>query len=505
MKKPSFSLIIILTAICTSSAFGNTVNVQSLNKSLQKQNATWIAKDNWLNQLPRQELIRMMGVKEAPNADIQFAIPVKLQSSQALPTSHDWRDYNNQNWVSPILNQANCGSCVAFAAIGVFETQMNISSLIPSLNRKMSTQFLFSCGGGACDYGWQPNSAASFLMKTGATDEACMPYSSGATGNDVSCKSACSNAKTRTQKIANYQMPSRGSQNIASVKQALLKGPVMTTLTVYADFISYSSGVYKRTSSDALGGHAISIVGFDDQTRSWIIRNSWGQDWGENGFAHISYDDDSGVSQNSWLFNVPAMGGYVFTQTPRDYDYVSGDIPVAGTSNLDKTSSVKSTIYSGNNVIWEDSCAKADCNFTTDSKKLADGRYEVVTTALDTSGNSIGQSDRNFFYVANSEPHMSVSFSGVDVTQPLKGRVVFNVSAKSSSVPFSSLELHIKNLNTGTEIIKHSQIVLDSTTVGWRTPAVANGPYEIYFVGKITAGKNNFTTESEHVKINVKN
>lgn len=505
MNQTKISAFVFTAVLFASHAFASIVNVQNLNKALQKQNSTWIAKDNWLNQLPRNELIRMMGVKQTPNADIQFAVPESLQISQALPTSHDWRNYNNQNWVSPILNQANCGSCVAFASIGVFETQINISSLIPNLNRKLSPQFLFSCGGGACDYGWQPDSAASFLAKTGATDEDCMPYSSGATGKDVSCQTACSNAKSRTQKIANYQMPSRGSQNIAAVKQALLKGPVMTTLTVYSDFISYSSGVYKRTSNDALGGHAISIIGYDDQTRSWIIRNSWGQDWGENGFAHVSYDDDSGVAQNSWLFNVPAMGGYVFTQQPRDYDYVAGDMKIIGTSNFAKTAAVKSTVYLGNNPIWEETCEKTECQFTADSKKFADGRYEVVTTALDSSGNAIGQSDRNFFYVANSEPRMSVSFNGVNTAQPLKGRVVFNVNANSSSVPFSSLELHIKNLNTGAEIIKHSQIVFSTTTVGWRTPAVANGAYEIYFVGKITAGNNNFATESEHAKVTVKN
>ena len=74
----------------------------------------------------------------------------------AAATGLDWRNKDGVNWISPILNQGNCGSCVAFAAVGVLESQVNITSGIPGLNPSFSTQALFACGGGGCESGWEP-------------------------------------------------------------------------------------------------------------------------------------------------------------------------------------------------------------------------------------------------------------------------------------------------------------------------------------------------------------
>ena len=240
---------------------------------------------------------------------MEFSLP--QDSKAAMPAAFDWRNKDGKNWVSPILNQANCGSCVAFAAVGAMETQLNISSLIPNLNTKLSPQNLFACGGGACEMGWYPESAASYLMKNGVTDEACMPYRSGATGEDVACNSSCADAAQRMYKISNYTTPSKAAANLQAVKAALAKGPLVTTLTVYADFVTYSSGVYKHTTGAALGGHAVSIVGYDDADQAFIIRNSWSEEWGEKGFARVAYTDTSGIGRSTWSYEVPATTGSV--------------------------------------------------------------------------------------------------------------------------------------------------------------------------------------------------
>jgi C1A family cysteine protease len=88
----------------------------------------------------------MMGLRDAQTADVRFEVPLRYAPKAALPRVRDWRDHEGRNWVSPMLNQGNCGSCVSFAAIGVFETQTNITALIPDLNRRFSTQYLFGCG-----------------------------------------------------------------------------------------------------------------------------------------------------------------------------------------------------------------------------------------------------------------------------------------------------------------------------------------------------------------------
>merc|ERR1719335_2170228 len=66
-------------------------------------------------------------------------------------------------------------------------------------------------------------------------------------------------------------------------------GPVAAGMTVYSDFENYVSGVYHRTTSTELGGHAIKIVGWgvENGTKYWKVQNSWNPYWGEKGFFRI--------------------------------------------------------------------------------------------------------------------------------------------------------------------------------------------------------------------------
>ena len=154
------------------------VDVKSLNKTLKKENQRWQAKDSWLNRMSRSQLKRMMTAPTV-DGDFEFSADDEWTQVKGIPQTLDWRNKNGKNWVSPMMNQGACGSCVAFASIATMETQTNISALLPGLNIRLSPQHLFSCGGGGCGYGWMPELAAQFLKKNGVVDQACMPYSSG--------------------------------------------------------------------------------------------------------------------------------------------------------------------------------------------------------------------------------------------------------------------------------------------------------------------------------------
>lgn len=69
----------------------------------------------------------------------------------------------------------------------------------------------------------------------------------------------------------------------------MTNGPVEAAFTVYNDFLTYKSGVYRHTSGSALGGHAIKILGWgvEDGTPYWLVANSWNEDWGDKGFFKI--------------------------------------------------------------------------------------------------------------------------------------------------------------------------------------------------------------------------
>ena len=83
-------------------------------------------------------------------------------------------------------------------------------------------------------------------------------------------------------------------QGIDAMKNAIMSGgPVEVGFDVYSDFMSYKSGIYKQTSSQLLGGHAVKAIGWGVQngTKYWIMANSWNVKWGESGFFRIAFEE----------------------------------------------------------------------------------------------------------------------------------------------------------------------------------------------------------------------
>ncbi len=496
-KMVTLSTTVLLAVTAQATSF----QALSLKEQIAKRPTTWQAKDNHLTQLSLEELRRMMGShSQQEDTGVSFAPKSALQmKSDAII---DWRNHNGQNWVSPILDQGNCGSCVAFATVGVLETQMNISRNLSWLNPKFSPQALFACGGGACDMGWFPSAAVNYLQATGIPDEACAPYTMGATGQDVACNSICSDASSRSQKIA-------GSQTLNgpdAVKAALAYGPVITTLSVYADFVLYSSGIYKHVTGDVLGGHAVSIVGYNDTDRYWIIRNSWAADWGEGGFANVSYDDESGVGNEGWSMSIPNSAGAVAFKNLSDRDYQAGTFTVSAESTFTNTTSLSLQLVGDKGETHGYTCSQAACDFSIESAKIPDGRYQAVVVA-NAGGVEVARSEQKYFYVMNStHAATSLSYTGnaVDLSQPLTGRVEFNVNAQSSPVPYTELEFIVTQ--NGKIFRDHlSRNIAPLTVMGWRTPTVPNGTYQIQLLGKIIVGNQTYTTDGGTYTVTVKN
>lgn len=90
--------------------------------------------------------------------------------------------------------------------------------------------------------------------------------------------------KDERKATKSYSVPNSVSE---LQKEIMTYGSVEVAMTVYADFESYTGGVYQHTTGSYLGGHALSMVGWgeDNGTPYWIIRNSWRKDWGVRGCA----------------------------------------------------------------------------------------------------------------------------------------------------------------------------------------------------------------------------
>jgi len=290
----------------------------------------------------------------------------------------DWRDVDGQNWLSPISNQGNCGSCVAFASIAVLEAQYTINSKLSWLKPQFSQQAFFNCGGGSCKMGWLPDWAASQLKYYGTTDLACVPYDQGVTGQDIQCqKSFCNNQERRTIKIIKSFQPSTlvtGSDR--KVKEALKRGPLVTTLNVREDFLYYKSGIYKATSRNKVGGHAVALVGFDDFKKAWLIKNSWGEDWGEKGYAWISYDDPSGIANQTWGFELAVNNLQLDTSELLDGEYISGNKTLRYQTS-ESRNDVQLVLRTLDNEEHTYSCDQSTKLCLLPSDQLKDGTYDA--------------------------------------------------------------------------------------------------------------------------------
>jgi len=135
----------------------------------------------------------------------------------------------------------------------------------------------FGCQGGYLDKSWD------YLVGTGIPSDADYPYTSG-DGDSGSCTDDESNQHFKASTYSSFS----DEQSIKEDIQA--NGPVETGFDVYADFMSYSGGIYQYDGvSGLLGGHAVKIIGWGEEsgTKYWIVANSWNTGWGEDGFFKI--------------------------------------------------------------------------------------------------------------------------------------------------------------------------------------------------------------------------
>ncbi|KAI1288392.1 Cathepsin B-like cysteine proteinase 2 [Halotydeus destructor] len=159
-----------------------------------------------------------------------------------------------------------------------------------------------SCGDG-CDGGY-PLRAWQYWATNGVvtggsygSGEGCQPYCIGPHGPDMEygdvmklkCRQSCENQTDKYYKSKTYgkQCKRFRESKMAAVQLDMMKnGPMTASFDVPADFLLYESGVYQPHSDDIVGGHCVTLIGWGvaDGQKYWLAKNSWGTDWGEQGF-----------------------------------------------------------------------------------------------------------------------------------------------------------------------------------------------------------------------------
>lgn len=224
-----------------------------------------------------QENARLMGDRNVP---ISIAPVVTL-------AAFNWRD---SKYSTIVQYQGVCGSCWAFTSAAVYETNYYIKNRV---TLDISEQFILDCAtdkngndAGSCDGGWY-GGVFDYLITKGAMLEKDKAYQ-GKQG-------ACSSLGRSPYKVLKwgYIRRNAGIPSVAEMKEAICKyGAIAACVKVTPAFQAYKSGIFNEfasVSGETDINHAITIVGWDDKKNAYLVKNSWGPGWGDNGYVWVEY------------------------------------------------------------------------------------------------------------------------------------------------------------------------------------------------------------------------
>ncbi len=329
------------------------------------------------------DLSELCGLRPPP--DWGTEAPVEdYQPTRDLPASFDWRDVTG---CPPVRNQASCGSCWAFGTVGAFECAIMIRD---NVEADLSEQWLVSCNqdGWGCEGGWWAHN-----YHTGLREDPC--GGSGAVMEDE-CPYAAADLPCGCPYPHEYWLDSWGyvyQSGVAQpwqIKQAILEhGPISVGVAVDDAFQAYNGGIFNACTATELN-HAIVLVGWEDDESGysgvWILRNSWGPNWGEDGYMRIRYGCDRVGYGSCWV----DYGGKGLTPTPYTGCDVEG--PVGGPFTPESTTyTVENNAASSINY-----AVSADVDWLTvsgGSGSLAAGGTADVTISLSAQANSLPAGD----------------------------------------------------------------------------------------------------------------
>ncbi|XP_022017702.1 senescence-specific cysteine protease SAG39 [Helianthus annuus] len=223
----------------------------------------------------------------------------RYENLTAVPSSMDWRQ---KGVVTPVKDQGQCGCCWAFSAVAATEgiNQLSTGNLI-----SLSEQELVECDTSGedegCNGGLMDEAFKFIIQNKGLTTETNYPYE----GIDGTCSTTKESSHAAT--ITGYEDVPTNSE--AALLKAMAMQPVSVAIDASgSDFQSYKSSVFTGECGTQLD-HGVTVVGYgttDDGTKYWLVKNSWGTTWGEEGYIRMQRD----VASENGLCGIAMMASY---------------------------------------------------------------------------------------------------------------------------------------------------------------------------------------------------
>ena len=275
---------------------------------------------NKFSDLTLNEFRSKMGLRSYPNERSQFPTNICDQINDDfcttnsmyenvcneevndLPLEVDWR---TSGAVTPVKDQGDCGSCWAFSSTGATESIWKLKNgTLYSLSEQQLVDCSLSegnygCGGGLMDF------AFNYTKQKGACTEEAYPYA----GFDQKCRAKQCNKTVTIKGCANLWSGDSETSEMALNFFVGTQHPVSIAVSAgNSAWMNYQSGVVTDDDChyESNLDHGVVVVGYNRSatntnggTDYWIVKNSWGTDWGEKGYIYLAMDTDTcGISED---------------------------------------------------------------------------------------------------------------------------------------------------------------------------------------------------------------
>jgi len=237
---------------------------------------------------------RMNGYKRPSSASTNASLYLSPSNLGSLPDHVDWRE---KGYVTPVKDQGQCGSCWAFSTTGSLEGQhFRASGKLTSLSEQQLVDCVPEPNEG-CNGGWMDQAFWYIEVNHGIDTEGGYPYDAR--------KETCHFMKSDTGATdSGYVNIPPGDEQ--ALKEAVATiGPVSIAIdATQASFFSYKSGVYVEPKCKLTVDHAVLIVGYGTDVGTgldyWLVKNSWGTSWGEQGYIRMARNHNNQCSIASY-------------------------------------------------------------------------------------------------------------------------------------------------------------------------------------------------------------